>query len=601
MIVFKRLSWDNCFSYGEGNSIDLNTDSIVQIIGENGSGKSSCALILEEVLYNKNSKGIKKGDIANRKKDGSYRISLDFDVDGDSYNITVKRKKTATVTLLKNGEDISSHTTVNTFKTIEKLIGIDHKTFAQLVYQNTNSSLQFLVATDTARKKFLIDLLRLEKYTEYFSIFKELSKTINNRVIELESKIETLQNWLSTNSMKDLTEKELLPEPTVSKEDEDKLVELKVKLSNLSATNRKITENENKKARLASLNIKDAIEEQGELQSTAELNSKLGALKNQFNSTKATLSSLKELEGFCPTCNQTISDDFKVRYTEQLTAEAEKIKAEYNKLKAELEKIVESNKLIQKNQKLVSEFETLYQSIDKDLPDTLLNESEIKEQISALSKKIEKQRRELREVTNKNLEIKKHNTKVKIFLEQAEKINKDISNYCDELEAELNRQSRVEVLKKAFSTNGLLAYKIESLVKELENITNQYLVKLSYGRFTIEFRVDKDKLNVILTDNGEEISITALSSGELTRVNTATLLAIRKLMNSISKTQINLLFLDEVINVLDEEGREKLVEVLSQETDLSTFVISHQWEHPLLSKLQIVKREEISEVLNEAV
>jgi len=84
--------------------------------------------------------------------------------------------------------------------------------------------------------------------------------------------------------------------------------------------------------------------------------------------------------------------------------------------------------------------------------------------------------------------------------------------------------------------------------------------------------------------------------GSLSRVNTATLLAIRKLMNSISKSQINLLFLDEVINVLDDVGRSTLIEVLLKETDLSTFLISHQWEHPLLAKLNIVKTNGKSEV-----
>ena len=58
------------------------------------------------------------------------------------------------------------------------------------------------------------------------------------------------------------------------------------------------------------------------------------------------------------------------------------------------------------------------------------------------------------------------------------------------------------------------------------------------------------------------VDILALSSGELARVNTSTLLAIRKLMSSISSSRINTLFLDEVIAVLDEQGREKLVEIL---------------------------------------
>ena len=154
--------------------------------------------------------------------------------------------------------------------------------------------------------------------------------------------------------------------------------------------------------------------------------------------------------------------------------------------------------------------------------------------------------------------------------------------------------SNLEVLKKAFSTNGLIAYKIENLVGELEELTNFYLAELSDGRFTLEFVVSNDKLNVQVTDNGNVVDILALSSGELARVNTATLIAIRKLMSSISKSRINILFLDEVINVLDESGREKLVEVLLDEDDLNTYVVSHGWTHPLLNKVEVVKDKNVS-------
>ena len=158
---------------------------------------------------------------------------------------------------------------------------------------------------------------------------------------------------------------------------------------------------------------------------------------------------------------------------------------------------------------------------------------------------------------------------------------------------EKNIANNLEVLKKSFSTNGLLAYKIENLVKELEELTNYYLAELSDGRFTLEFIVTNDKLNVQVTDNENIVDILALSSGELARVNTATLIAIRKLMSSISKSRINILFLDEVINVLDEAGREKLVEVLLQE-NLNTYVVSHGWTHPLLEKIEVVKHNNVS-------
>ena len=63
------------------------------------------------------------------------------------------------------------------------------------------------------------------------------------------------------------------------------------------------------------------------------------------------------------------------------------------------------------------------------------------------------------------------------------------------LESIENKFTILEILKKAFSTNGLLAYKIESLVKELEVMTNDYLAEFSDGRFSINFVVENDKLN----------------------------------------------------------------------------------------------------------
>ena len=60
MITIKTLAWSNAFSYGADNLIDFSNAQLTQLVGKNGHGKSSIALILEEVLFNKNSKSIKK-------------------------------------------------------------------------------------------------------------------------------------------------------------------------------------------------------------------------------------------------------------------------------------------------------------------------------------------------------------------------------------------------------------------------------------------------------------------------------------------------------------------------------------------------------------
>ena len=149
----------------------------------------------------------------------------------------------------------------------------------------------------------------------------------------------------------------------------------------------------------------------------------------------------------------------------------------------------------------------------------------------------------------------------------------------------------------SFGTSGLVAYKIECLVKDLEKITNEYLTDISDGRFQLTFAINSsDKLNVIITDNGNDIDILALSSGERARVNTATLLGIRKLLQSLSSSRINLLILDETISNLDTEGKEKLIEILLEEEALNTILVSHDFTHSLLEKLTVVKENNTSRI-----
>jgi len=154
----------------------------------------------------------------------------------------------------------------------------------------------------------------------------------------------------------------------------------------------------------------------------------------------------------------------------------------------------------------------------------------------------------------------------------------------------------MDILKKSFSTNGLLNFKIEFLVKDLEKQINDYLSELSGGRFYLLFTLNGEKLDIEIIDDGEYITIDQLSAGELARVNVSTLLAIRKLMSILSSTKINLLFLDEVMGVLDEEGKEKLIDILFKETDLNTFIIDHTWSHPLVPKLYAEKVNNISTI-----
>ena len=594
MITLQTLKWDNCFSYGSGNELQLDDNTVTQILGTNGMGKSSIPLIIEEALYNKNSKGIKKADIPNRYINDGYNIYLSFTKDADRYAITVNRKTNIKVKLEKNGTDISSHTATNTYKTLQEVLGVDFKTFSQLVYQNTNASLQFLTATDANHKKFLIDLLHLEKYVELFEVFKSASREVASVSSTIAGKLATVEKWLEDNKLSDTNILPMLDLQIDTSEDQKTLSSLTIEIENISEKNKKISTNNQYKKMLDKIDI-GAIQSSTitQYESYDELQSELGSLQAVAAGAQRTLDKLERISDECPTCKQSIDVSEEKAMIEVERAKKDTAHAKAMVIGPEIKRIKANNLEFERNNKARKDWEDLLRSFSQELPATILDQAELESELFAVQDRLRASKNQLEENAAENERRTRLNTRIQVIQEQTDEFIFQFEEYSSKLEENSKLESNLTVLKKSFSTNGLLAYKIENLVGELEEMANEYLAELSDGRFTLEFVVSNDKLNVEITDNGNVVDILALSSGELARVNTATLIAIRKLMSSISKSKINILFLDEVTNVLDDQGREKLVEVLLRE-DLNTYIVSHGWSHPLLEKIEVVKDGNIS-------
>ena len=593
MITLQTLRWDNCFSYGSGNELQLDDNTLTQILGTNGMGKSSIPLIIEEALFNKNSKGIKKADIPNRYVNDGYNIYLSLTKDDDRYEITINRKKSIKVKLEKNGEDISSHTATNTYKTLQEVLGVDFKTFSQLVYQNTNASLQFLTATDANRKKFLIDLLHLEKYVELFDIFKAASKEVTSTSNTIAGKLATVEKWLKDNKLSDTSILPLLDLEIDTSKDEKILRSLTIEIENISEKNKKIQTNNQYKSMLDAIDIGEANKSTAKYNSYDDLQSELGAVKAVATGAQRTLKQLGDIRDTCPTCEQPIDSSVELAMKEAEEVKYEEATRRVKDLQRQIVDIKAENSEYKRCESVKKDWEDLFRSIDRGLQTNLLDQQELESRVSDVQRRLRESKQELSRIAEENERITRRNTRIQVIQEQTDEFITQLEEYSEKLEKNRKLESNLDILKKSFSTNGLLAYKIENLVGELEELANVYLAELSDGRFTLEFVVSNDKLNVQITDAGNVIDILALSSGELARVNTATLLAIRKLMSSISKSKINILFLDEVISVLDDAGKERLVEVLMRE-DLNTYLVSHGWSHPLLEKIEVVKSENIS-------
>jgi DNA repair exonuclease SbcCD ATPase subunit len=598
VITLKTLKWGNAFSYGPNNEIDFSDSALVQLLGKNGHGKSSIALILEECLYNKNSKGIKKSDIINRYvKDKSYWIELDFERNGIVYKIKTTRGSTQTVKLYEEGTDISSHTSTTTYKQIEELMGMDHKTFSQIVYQSSVSSLEFLTATDTARKKFLIDLLNQGVYTEACDVFKEVASGVSKEVDKLSAKKETICDWLEKFSSTEMIELELeepLPPPDSIKA---RVLELETELTNLLVINKKRTNNNVYKQQLDSV-VLDSTDY------SAYTQEDLTALEIQYAEASKIVkegatfqSKLKSLKPTCPTCNQAVdnSDTIDMCNAQALkSADASKVMVSVAVQVADLKAKLTAKKAAEAAAIQWEKYHTLY---DPKLPTELLVEADIRSDTKSLKDSIANIEKSIADTIKKNNAAAAHNAKIKVLREQEATMRSDLDVINAELVEKVDRLTTLQVLVKTFSTTGLVAYKIECLVKDLEVVTNEYLADLYAGRFSLSFQISSsDKLNVVINDNGRNVDILALSSGERARVNVATLLGIRKLMQSLSNSRINLLILDETVETLDAEGKEKLVEILLAEENLNTVLVSHGFSHPLIEKISVIKENNISRI-----
>ena len=604
-ITLSNLQFSNMFSYGKENSLDLNSSRITQLTAPNGSGKSSIAMIIQEILFNKNIKGIKKTDILNRwTKDKQWTGSIEFDIDGASYSVAVQRSGASTkVQLLKCGIDISDHKVLDTYKKIQELLGINFEIFSQLTYQSSVDLLEFLKATDTNRKKFLINLFNLEKYIMIGDKIKVQAQSLDKEFSIQKGELKSVEDFLNSTVVpeKKVFAKVVEVDPTI----QQRIGVLEQEVKNYKQTCMKIDKNNMYKDEIAQLTFHSGMRKPEEFQFYDEyqtLKSDLIVLKSKMEADEKSLDEI-DLTDICPSCGQQMDVSHLQKLKEELKEKNKKDHETYNnamvKASAWSSEITAYNnelRIYNDNQNTIKKFEPLSQLFDKSIPVDYPNIDQINAELDNLKSTYLKQITKAEEDNRYNESIAAHNAKVDALTEQKNEFLIRQKSLKDSILSKSNKINSLNILKKAFSTSGIVAFKLENLTKELEVSINYYLSLLSDGQFQVEFTLDKEKLNISVINNGISTPIETVSGGEFSRIQTSILLAIRSLLSKLGGSSINLLFLDEITGVLDDEGKDKLIEVLQNEDDLNVFLISHDFTHPLIDKISIVKNDNISSI-----
>lgn len=594
MIIFKWMRWGNAFSYADDNYIDF-TQPLVQLIGKNGNGKSSIALILEECLFNKNSKGVKKSDILNRYvASRTYKIEVCFEKDGAEYKVTTVRGGTQTVKLEVDGVDVSEHTSTATYKTIESVLGYDHKTFTQIVYQSGVFNLEFLKTTDTARKRFFIDLFNLDVYTEIADKVKADLKDTTNSIEALESKLRTYESWLQKYSKENLEYRAEVAIPARPDELSQQLAEVNQSLLQIQTINAKIAQNN------TYIKVRNGIVLEMVPAPTSDiLQLKIdeATLADKSNQLNKVIKGTGPIISKCPSCGQAIDTSHKSAMVDEARAKLQQVDVELSAVRASLRAAEKEHRGFNEAKANIAEWEKYSSLIDPSLSTEPLNKQTLVDKINDIKKAMDAVNKDIAAAETHNREVTAHNTKVDVLRGQKASIDSEKEEVLRNIAVVKVKLESQQLLAKTFSPTGFTAYKIDYLAKDLEDATNKYLQEMSDGRFTLEFKISSsDKLDVVINDNGTDIDISALSNGELARVNISTLLGIRSLMQSLSNTRTNLLILDETIEYIDPDGKDKLVEMLLKEPHLNTVLVSHGFTHPLITKLDVIKENNISRI-----
>jgi DNA repair exonuclease SbcCD ATPase subunit len=606
-ITLKKLEFDNMFSYGENNFIELNKSKITQLTAPNGSGKSSIAMIIQEALFNKNVKGIKKGDILNRwSKKKSWKVFLAFTQGrGDTevtYEVQVTRSGAQTkVQLWEDGVDISDHKVLDTYKVLSDIIGLDFDVFSQLTYQSSTDLLEFLKATDANRKKFLINLFNLEKYIAIGEKVKVKATEVDRELVKLQGELKTIEDFLAiTNIPSKQTEIDV---PIVDENLQQRIGILHQELQNYDSICKKIDKNNMYIEERDSIQFDAGLVEPAEFEFWDEyqtLKQDLIMLNRDASEIENDIANIK-VNDTCPSCGQKIDtshlEKLKADLRDQLNAKTTlhlEGMTKATKWSNEIKVIDQKKKEYAENKRKIERFETLTQLIDSTVATTYPDFGDIQDQISSLRREFSSQQSAANEAQEYNKSVGIHNARVDALIDQKNDFSIRQKSVKDVTLSKSNQINSLNILKKAFSTSGIVAFKLENLTKELENSINYYLSLLSDGQFQVEFKLDKEKLNISVINNGISTPIETVSGGEFSRIQTSILLAIRNLLSKLGGSSVNLLFLDEITGVLDDEGKEKLIEVLQKEDNLNVFLISHDFTHPLIDKISIVKEDNIS-------
>ena len=546
MITFKKIRWKNFLSTGnQFSEINFQDSHTNLIIGTNGAGKSTVLDALTFVLFNKPFRKINKPQLVNTTNERECLVELEFSVNSRDYFIR-RGIKPNIFDIEVNGNPLHKQADDRANQRVleESILKLNYKSFTQIVILGSSTFVPFMQLTTSNRREVIEDLLDIR-------IFSAMSNLIKDKIREKKDQVKSLD--LKKINLKDKM-----------KMQQDFIEELESRgNANINANKEKIA---NLDTEIGEYLDSNSILEEYVDQYTKEQENVIGAGDKlvKLNNLKGKISQkvsaiTKEHKFFtentvCPTCTQTIEEEFRLNRISDAQNKARELKEGYeeleNTIKFEQERERQFNNLSQEITKLTH-------GISQNNTRISLNQRQIRDLENEIQTIAEN-------LANRNTE----HEKLEEFKENLQKTIEDLSNKKQEI---VHYDFAYSLLKD----DGVKTKIIKKYLPFINQQVNRYLQMMD---FYINFHLDEEFSETVKSPIHEDFSYSSFSEGEKMRIDLSLLFTWREVARLKNSVNTNLLIMDEVFDSsLDGFGTDEFLKIIRYVIkDANIFVISHK-------------------------
>ena len=546
MILFETIRWKNFLSTGNHFSeIKFNQHASTLITGSNGSGKSTVLDALTFGLFGKPFRKINKSQLINSMNEKDTKVEVDFSISKTDWKV-VRGIKPNIFEIHRDGKCLDQFANANDQQKWfeQNVLKMNYKSFTQIVILGSSTFVPFMQLTSSNRREVIEDLLDIKIFSSMNNIIKEKIRGIKEEVKVLTLKKESLNDKVSM-------QEKFMEE--IASQGKDRINENKEKITTLfTESDGYVSANEQLEN-----DVFDLTKQQEAVTGATEKLRKLGNLKGKISQKVSTIT--KEHKFFtentvCPTCTQSIKEDFRINKIADAQTKAKELQSGYK----ELEEAIKNEE----------EREHQFTKLSKEITQLTHGISKNNTRISGCQRQIRDLESEIQRLTDQLADRNTEHEKLATFQES-------LRTTYDELSSRKDTINYNNFMYGLLKDGGVKTHIIKKYLPLINQQVNRYLQIMD---FYTNFTLDEEFNETIQSPIHEDFSYASFSEGEKMRIDLALLFTWREVARMKNSVNTNLLILDEIFDSsLDEMGTEYFTKIIRFVIkDANVFVISHK-------------------------